>query len=562
MLTIRKLLPFLTLLSIISCDIVSKEPAETLSSQDSSVSYSEGTNSSVTNADNSSHENSSSSTPSSSVSSAVNNSSNLSSTENNGESSSSSSGATISSGESLSSSSFTPISSEESKPDTYKERNGLLDVGSCNGVPVTAPSIIHLPLTVYDHTNTWDDFGSPTIRSYPSDYTYDTIIVLDSQNNPDTTIRKTSTGLNTGRAVTGMVKKELGLNGLPQLDSIHTDNDHLEEWWTEAEFNKVNTTIPFLYVGNGTYQYWDNNFFPLDSPEATWKDPDTLNYYFAAHFQHTFLYDGTPNQLFEMGGEDDIFVYLNGTLVIELGGPQYGLLDTFSLSEEFQQLGIEVGDSITLDFFIAERKMLNSKAYMSITAPCFFNNILPLAPADSYDASTYAHCTENEIPVKETLCNVSYSNEHTKEINTIEENKKGLIYLTPLQDDFSSLISSCTTCKGNDTLTITKGVIKYTQSGWEQISAPLHAISPHTLNSDTHTTLFTFAIDEMFESIHSTSIEDYFPNEITLWNSDSTYSLTFEPRNLNAYRKFPESETTIDWKLVETHCTHSACSQF
>ncbi|MGL1936210.1 MAG: hypothetical protein OCD01_14365 [Fibrobacterales bacterium] len=545
MFTILKLLPLLIFLGIISCDIVSKEPGETLSSQDSTISYSERGNSSFTNADNSSHENSMSSAPSSPESSTENSSNTQSSNEKNEESNSSSSVATV--------------SSVDSKPNTYKERNGLLDVGSCNGVPVTAPSIIHLPITVYDHTDTWDDFGSPSIRTYPSDYYYDTLIVVDSLNNLDTTIRKKSTGLNSGRAVTGMVKKELGLNGLPQLDSIHTDNDHLEEWWTEAEFNKINTTVPFLYVGNGTYQYWDDNFFPLDSPEATWESPDTLNYYFAAHMQHTFLYDGTPNQLFEMGGEDDIFVYLNGTLVIELGGPQYGLLDTFSLSEELQQLGIEAGDSITLDFFITERKMLNSKAYMSITAPCFFHKILPIAPADSYDASTYAHCTENEIPVKETLCNIGYSNERTQEINTIEENNKGFIYLTPLQDDFSSLISSCTTCKGNDTLTITKGALRYSIGSWEHFNTPLHTISQHTLNSGEHATLFTFEIEEMFEDIYPYAREEYAPNKIELWNSDSTYSLTFKPQNIDVHGKFKESETTIDWKLIETHCTHPSC---
>ncbi|MGL1904071.1 MAG: fibro-slime domain-containing protein, partial [Fibrobacterales bacterium] len=209
---------------------------------------------------------------------------------------------------------------------SFEKYVGFMEqAGVCRGKPVYASHFVNFNLTVYDH-DAGSDFGG---------------------------------GNGADQLRQGMVEDALGANGLPVFKKNFWNNKHIEEWWTEAEFPKVETTIQFVHMGDGIYSHFDNSFFPLDDESAQEGD-DGLNYYFAAHMSNEFVYDGLGSRVFSFSGDDDVFVYVNGRLVIDMGGPHTSINDEFTLGEVLDAQGVKEGEIVTLDFFIAERQKSGS----------------------------------------------------------------------------------------------------------------------------------------------------------------------------------------------------------
>ncbi len=209
--------------------------------------------------------------------------------------------------------------------------------GFCGGQEIAAETFVHFRLNVYDHTDDWEDFGSPA---------------------------------GAGPVVQGLITNKLDSNGLPQFRENLVSNANIGKWWTEEEFPVHETTIQFSHLGGGQYLFKDMEFFPLNGPFTGVND--NPNYSFAAHFQKTFMYDGAPGQNFYFSGSDDVWVFLNGNLVLDIGGVHLPAEDSFVLEAELNRLGIQAGDDVTLDFFIAERKKPSSQAIITINIPCLF----------------------------------------------------------------------------------------------------------------------------------------------------------------------------------------------
>ena len=123
---------------------------------------------------------------------------------------------------------------------------------------------------------------------------------------------------------------------------------------------------------NGVYQFQSGAFFPLDG-RGFGADVPTINYNglpldrnpgdaaynphnysFAMHLKKGFQY--RTGLTFQYEGDDDMWVYINGQLVLDIGGIHNTTPGQFVLDNLAAGLGLAVGDSATLDVFYCERQ--------------------------------------------------------------------------------------------------------------------------------------------------------------------------------------------------------------
>jgi fibro-slime domain-containing protein len=147
----------------------------------------------------------------------------------------------------------------------------------------------------------------------------------------------------------------------------------LEEWFQ----NLASVNLPFAVdlwlepVGE-TFVYDSKAFFPLK--DAGFKD----SYLFTTELHTHFGYKG--GEVFTFRGDDDVFVFINGHLAVNLSGVHDAQEASIDLDEQATALGIELGNVYTFDLFQAERQPAGSNFRMETTLD--FTGCGEILPAD------------------------------------------------------------------------------------------------------------------------------------------------------------------------------------
>lgn len=133
-------------------------------------------------------------------------------------------------------------------------------------------------------------------------------------------------------------------------------------------------------AATGLYVHKSDSFFPLDNGKPFTKynatDPDpyghlqtgTLdgndlslhNYGFTMEFHTRIVYVAGKGHRLSFQGDDDIWVFLNGKKVVDLGGVHQTQFATVDLDSIAASLGLADGNDYPMDFYFAERHTASS----------------------------------------------------------------------------------------------------------------------------------------------------------------------------------------------------------
>ncbi len=122
-------------------------------------------------------------------------------------------------------------------------------------------------------------------------------------------------------------------------------------------------TLPLARSGS-ELSYSDGTFFPIDE-QLFGNEGNGHNYHFTLAVKSQFRYQG--GELFTFTGDDDLWVFINRRLAIDLGGVHGTSSQTVSLDTQAAELGIAPGSVYSFHLFFAERHTSGSSFRVETT---------------------------------------------------------------------------------------------------------------------------------------------------------------------------------------------------
>ncbi len=171
----------------------------------------------------------------------------------------------------------------------------------------------------------------------------------------------------------GMVLADLGTDSKPAYTGIceanydramckyqqqSTSAADFSQWYNYAQdVNKPYIVYLSLEPNGDVYTFHSDFFFPLDN--AGWgnfgnaQDKKPHNFNFTTEVHTEFKYNG--GEKFTFIGDDDVWVFVNKKLAVDLGGLHPPETGSIVLDDRAAELGLVPGNTYALDLFHAER---------------------------------------------------------------------------------------------------------------------------------------------------------------------------------------------------------------
>ncbi len=135
-----------------------------------------------------------------------------------------------------------------------------------------------------------------------------------------------------------------------------TTKENFDQWYRDVA--GVNQSMEYSIElvdddGDGIYTHNNTSFFPIDNKLFGNQGRDR-NFHFTYEINSQFTYQG--GEVLTFSGDDDVWVYINGKRVINFGGVYSHKGEvSLNLDDVANEIGLEVGETYSFDFFFAER---------------------------------------------------------------------------------------------------------------------------------------------------------------------------------------------------------------
>jgi fibro-slime domain-containing protein len=179
----------------------------------------------------------------------------------------------------------------------------------------------------------------------------------------------------------GIVADRLGPDGKPVYadhpngkTSTTAGKENFDQWYRDVPGVNMSYLVAFHFVQNGRVMTFaasqgnegkpDSFYFPVDNAGFgnQWM---YHNFSFTTELHTSFKYNG--GEVFTFQGDDDVFVYMNQRLAVDLGGVHGQDTKTVDLDAQAAALGITKGNVYELAIFNAERHMGQSNFRIDTT---------------------------------------------------------------------------------------------------------------------------------------------------------------------------------------------------
>lgn len=203
-----------------------------------------------------------------------------------------------------------------------------------------------------------------------------------------------------GGLTLGMVQDTLSSDGSILKGANEYHSAGLEGWFKDKNDNDTCIYMEWKRDANGYWEYDSDDyggFFPIDNFNHPNNSKAQLghNYHFTMEIHTQFEYKEGESQVFEFRGDDDVWVFVNRKLAIDIGGVHGAISGSVNLDSSKVDLGLVDGENYALDIFFCERQTSGSNFRAKTTidisngADLFYDSSSVLSKIDKYDIKQF-----------------------------------------------------------------------------------------------------------------------------------------------------------------------------